>query len=185
MKGYTDFTWQELGKRIRQRRASRNMSQQALATAARVSQNTIFCLEAGEINPQLSTLKQVAAGLGCSVRDLLCGTTDTSQQLSGRLLRIRALIESGDELAVRILDYGIETAEALLERSNPKRLALPTERKLIVKGPRQRSPLGSLGLSDSIVHPKSETNDMPSIVPDFIQLGRNRTPYRKTKNERE
>ena len=171
MNGGHDFTWLEVGERIRQRRSSLNLSQQALATAAGVSQNTIYCLEAAEINPQLSTLQQVAAGLGCSVRELLCGATDTSPQLSGRLSRIRALIESGDELAVRILDYGIDTAQALLERSSPRGLALPTERKLISKGQRQRSPLDIWGLNDSITHPKSEADDMHSVIVDGIKLG--------------
>ena len=134
-----DFTWSELGDRIKRRRTARKISQQALASAADLTQNAIFRLEAGETNPQLSTLQRIAPALGCNVRELLCGVPENSPRLAGRLERVRLVVDSGDTVALRILDHGIEAAEALLERTSPKQVAASPERKIAMKGHRQQS----------------------------------------------
>jgi transcriptional regulator with XRE-family HTH domain len=158
-----DFTWSEVGTRIRHRRTARGLSQQALADAACLTQNAIYRLEAGESNPQITTLQQVANGLGCSVRELMCGVPETATRLSGRLNRVRAIIESGDEDAIRTLDHGIETAEMLLVRSDRRRSVPPPPRKLILKGEGQRGPnLASLW-NEARPHARSEA-DAPNLV---------------------
>jgi transcriptional regulator with XRE-family HTH domain len=117
----SDFSWTEVGTRIRDWRHKRGLSQQLLAEAAGLTQNGIFRLESGETNPQLTTLQQIASALGCSVRELVVGTTDCDPILAQRLGRVKRVLESGDEAAIRVMDNGIETAEALLERSGGRR----------------------------------------------------------------
>lgn len=120
MNDETDFSWSEVGGRIRQRRMARGLSQQALATAAGLTQNAIFRIEAGESNPQMTSLQRVARGLGCSVRELICGMPATPE-LNGRMKSVRAIIESGDGDAIGMLDHGIEAAEVLLKRGASRR----------------------------------------------------------------
>ena len=139
-----DFTWAELGARIRDRRLRLGLSQQALAAAAGITQNGVFRLEAGETNPQLATLQQVAGALRCSVRDLVAGGSQTSPILADRFRRVRRVVEAGDEAALKAMDSGLETAEALLERSGGRRPSPPLERKVVVKGEGRRSPADEL-----------------------------------------
>lgn len=180
-----DFTWQELGERIRQRRLSRGMSQQSLATAAGVTQNAIFRMEAGETNPQITTLQQVAGGLGCSVRRLLCGMAESSPQLSGRLARVRAVIESGDEAAIGILDNGIYAAEALLARSDRKRSTPPPLRKLVLKGEGRPSMTDDLVLNPRLVRRRSEADDMVMTDPELVKVGAKIFRRSKVKHDNE
>ena len=180
----TDFTWSEVGTRIRQRRTARGLSQQALADAAYLTQNAIYRLEAGESNPQITTLQQVAAGLGCSLRELMCGVPETATQLSGRLSRVRAIIESGDQDAIHTLDNGIEAAEMLLMRSDRRRGMPPPSRQVILKGERRRSPVDDLLLNQPIARRKSETDDMPSIAdPEWFKDGQRIFRRPKAKHE--
>jgi transcriptional regulator with XRE-family HTH domain len=166
-----DFKWQELGDRINRRRVARKISQQTLASSAGLTQNAIYRLEAGETNPQLSTLQRIAPALECSVRELLCGMSENAPRLGGRLNRVRLVVESGDEAAIRILDHGIEAAEVLLERSSPKHPASSPERKMILKGDRRQSAAHEFLWNNPISKPKSEADDMPSMTVDRIKLG--------------
>lgn len=152
-----DFCWAEVGTRIRDRRMRRGLSQQALATAAEITQNGIFRLEAGETNPQLSTLRQIAAALGCSVRELVVGASSDDPILAQRLGRVKRLVESKDPAAIRAMDNGLETAEALLERvvRNLKQPLL----KRIVKGAGRRSPADDLFWMKGPLAGRSETDD--------------------------
>jgi len=139
-----DFTWAEVGKRIRDQRLRSGLSQQALAAAAGITQNGVFRLEAGETNPQLMTLQQVAGALRCSVRDLVAGGSQTSPILADRFRRVRRVVEAGDEAALKAMDSGLETAEVLLERSGGRRPSPPLERKIVLKGEGRRSPADEL-----------------------------------------
>jgi len=139
-----DFSWAEVGARIRDWRHRRRMSQQALADAAGFTQNGIFLLETGRTNPQLATLQKVASVLDCSVRDLVCGSSDTTPMLAERLRRVRRVVETGDETALKAMDNGLDVAEALLERSGGRPPLPPLKRKIIVKGEGRRSPADEL-----------------------------------------
>lgn len=181
-----DFTWKELGERIRQRRVSRGISQQGLAAASGVTQNAIFRLEAGETNPQITTLQHIAAGLGCSVRSLLCGMPESSSQLFGRLGRVRAVVESGDETAIAILDNGINAAEALLARSSQTRSMLSSSRKVILKGEQRRSLADDLVLNPRLARQRSEADDMPPMTdPEWVKVGLNKSRRSKVKHGNE
>jgi transcriptional regulator with XRE-family HTH domain len=61
-----------IGQNIKQRRKSLRMSQTELAgKSGVVTQTMISRIESGEDNMTLSTLRGIAAALGCSVVDLL------------------------------------------------------------------------------------------------------------------
>jgi transcriptional regulator with XRE-family HTH domain len=180
----SDFTWRELGERIHQRRVTRGLSQQVLARAAGLTQNAIFRLEAGETNPQMTSLQQIASALGCTVRELLCGVPGTASQLSGRQNRMRAVIESGDQDAIRILDHGIEAAEVLLLRSERRRSVPSPLRKLVPKGEGRRSLAADLALNQPLVRARSEADDMPLMAdPAWIKIGGRISRRSKGKSE--
>lgn len=178
-----DFGWSEVGSRIRQRRTARGLSQQALATAAGLTQNAIFRIEAGESNPQITSLQRVAHGLGCSVRELMCGMP-AMPELDGRMKRVRAIIESGDGDAIGILDHGIEAAEVLLQRSDRKRSIAPPTRKLVLKGEKQRSSADEVLLNPPIKRRRSEADDIPSASgPTTMRVGG--MTFRRSKGKHE
>jgi transcriptional regulator with XRE-family HTH domain len=61
-----------LGRRVRQLREAKGMSQQALATAAGLSISVVTKLEGGTMaDPRTSTLVALARGLSCTTDDLL------------------------------------------------------------------------------------------------------------------
>jgi transcriptional regulator with XRE-family HTH domain len=159
MVSIADFSWTEVGTRIRDWRHQRGMSQQALADAARLTQNGVFRLEYGRTNPQLSTLQQIASALGCSVRDLVAGSSETEPILAERFRRVRRVVEAGDEAALKAMDNGLETAEALLERSGGRRGLPPLNRKIIVKGEGRRSPAYDLFWMRGPHQRRSEADD--------------------------
>jgi len=112
-----DFSWAEVGGRIRTRRVSQGITQQALAQAAGVTQNAIFRIEAGETNPQLTTLKGLSKALGASVREIVTGISDGEPTINARFSRVLRVLTSGDEEAVQIIENGLAAAEALIARS--------------------------------------------------------------------
>ena len=136
----TDFTWREVGNRIREMRLASGLTQQEVADRAGITQNAVFRIEGGETNPQLATLQQISSALGCSVREIVAGTASDASVLAQRLGRVKRVLESGDEAAIRVMDNGIETAEALLERSGGRR-GLPPLR---VKGQGRHNLAGEL-----------------------------------------
>ncbi|HZQ26601.1 MAG TPA: helix-turn-helix transcriptional regulator [Acidimicrobiales bacterium] len=63
----------ELGRRIREMRDDRSMSQEALALSADVHRTYIAQLESGMRNPSLETTAKLALALGVDVADLVGG----------------------------------------------------------------------------------------------------------------
>jgi transcriptional regulator with XRE-family HTH domain len=148
------------------------MTQQALAQSADITQNAIFRIESGETNPQLTTLQQIAAGLGCSVRELLCGIPQSAPYLADRLSRVRAVVESEDKTAISVLDNGIEAAEELIARSRGRRRMPSEPMKRVAKGEGRRSLAGDLIFNHPIPRRKSEADDIPLTTnPEWIKLG--------------
>lgn len=113
----SDFAWIEVGQRIRARRLAHRKTQQWLGEKAGLTQNAIFRLEAGNTNPQLSTLSAVAKALGTSARQLICGVTDADPGLDIRFGQVHRILNSGDPAAIRVMDGGLENAELLLDRT--------------------------------------------------------------------
>ena len=66
-------TRQELGAGIREWRRRRNITQEALAAAAKVHVNSLGRVERGEVNPTLKVLWKIATKLNISVAQLFLG----------------------------------------------------------------------------------------------------------------
>jgi transcriptional regulator with XRE-family HTH domain len=63
----------ELGDGIREWRRRRNITQEALAAAAKVHVNSLGRVERGEVNPTLKVLWKIATKLNISVAQLFLG----------------------------------------------------------------------------------------------------------------
>lgn len=68
-----------LGKRIRELRQSKGLSQEALAAEAGIHKNYLGGIERGERNPSLLNLARIADGLGVTIPDLVEPLRDTTR----------------------------------------------------------------------------------------------------------
>ncbi len=59
-----------LGKAIRELRQKRSLTQEALASEARLTGRTLSAIETGNANPTWATVCDIAAALGVSIGDL-------------------------------------------------------------------------------------------------------------------
>ena len=84
MSGPNGLQLAELGEHIRDERARRNLSLEALARKARVSRSMLSAVERGEKAPSVLILDQIATGLGTSIARLL------ASEREGRIVVIRA-----------------------------------------------------------------------------------------------
>jgi transcriptional regulator with XRE-family HTH domain len=84
MSGPNGLQLAELGEHIRDERARRNLSLEALARKARVSRSMLSAVERGEKAPSVLILDQIATGLGTSIARLL------ASEREGRVVVIRA-----------------------------------------------------------------------------------------------
>ena len=66
-------TRQEFGSGIREWRRRRNISQEALAAAAKVHVNSLGRVERGKVNPTLKVLWKIATKLNVTVAQLFLG----------------------------------------------------------------------------------------------------------------
>lgn len=115
-----DFSWEELGHRVRDWRMRAGISQKRLAEAAGLTPAGLFRIEAGNTNPQLETLRRVAAALGCSLRALFCGDHLKDDSVTGPRAAaykiVDRVLESGDEAALQVLSSALLTCQVLLDR---------------------------------------------------------------------
>jgi transcriptional regulator with XRE-family HTH domain len=142
MKGKTvvDFSWHEVGARIRDMRLARGMSQVQLANQAKLSPPGLFAIEKGDINPQLSSLQSIAKVLECSVRELITGAqSDGNEEVHAALEQVRRVLETGDQLAISTMMGGLAAAQIILASrvSGPKRLRLQSVPESM-RGPLER-----------------------------------------------
>jgi transcriptional regulator with XRE-family HTH domain len=113
-----DFSWAELGSRIRDLRIQNGLSQQMLAEKAGITQPGIARIESGQTNPQLDTLRKIATALKTCVRRLLTGSaTEEEPEAHPLIRRIARVLDSGDHEAIETIANAVATAEALLRRS--------------------------------------------------------------------
>jgi transcriptional regulator with XRE-family HTH domain len=161
----TDFEWSEVGQRIRGRRLALKKTQKQLAENAGLTQNAIFRLEAGDTNPQISTLRVVAKALGTNARELVCGVTDTDPLLADRLVMVRRILESGDDAAIRAMDYGLENAQTVLDRTSGFWDKEPTLIRLGGKTCRRSVPEVSVSLKKRSSSPSSKSRTMSASTP--------------------
>jgi transcriptional regulator with XRE-family HTH domain len=111
-----DFTWAEIGARIRDWRTARGLTQDQLAEAADLSQPGLFRIEAGETNPQLDTLQRIAKALNHTVRELLCGCSSVEPaEFKDFFRRAMTVFVRAHPAAILVLKNGLAGAEAVLD----------------------------------------------------------------------
>lgn len=79
------------GRRIAEARREAGLSQAALATRIKRTQQFVNLIEKGEQNLTLDTLVRVANGVGCRARDLL----DDPAEIDAPSVKARALSRTG------------------------------------------------------------------------------------------
>ena len=62
-----------IGRRLKDLREKRGLSQYQLADLSKVPRNTIIRIEHGEVDPRISTLRRIAKPLGIKVTQILEG----------------------------------------------------------------------------------------------------------------
>jgi len=63
--------YEKLGENIKKYRKNRNISQEELATKAKVDLTSVSEIESGLRNPSLKMLHKLANGLGVKIKDLV------------------------------------------------------------------------------------------------------------------
>jgi transcriptional regulator with XRE-family HTH domain len=130
-----DFSWHEVGERIRDMRLARGISQAQLAKAAKLSAPGLFAIEKGGSNPQLSSLQSIVKVLGCSVRTLITGQQEEPpEDIRAVMERVRLILESKNGNAITALSSGIDAAYLMLHAKTDFMEALYTMR---FTGPRE------------------------------------------------
>jgi transcriptional regulator with XRE-family HTH domain len=113
-----DFTWAEMGDRIKALRIARGLTQPALAASANITQAGLFRIEAGETNPQLTTLQSIARVLKVPVRELVCGPSSENEGgYSEFIHRIRRVLTSADGPAIQLLANALNASEVIISRN--------------------------------------------------------------------
>jgi len=92
-----------LGKRIKEMREYRNMSQSELAASMNVSKSTISDYENGEIKPSLDNFIKIACCLKCSANELLQDYIEQSNDFYFRQL-VRSLTNLSSEKLKEIIE---------------------------------------------------------------------------------
>jgi transcriptional regulator with XRE-family HTH domain len=70
----------DFGNRVRDLRLKVGLSQEGLGEAAGLHRTYIGHLERGEVNPSLTNILKVAAGLGVDAADLMLGLPSTAKK---------------------------------------------------------------------------------------------------------
>jgi transcriptional regulator with XRE-family HTH domain len=110
-----DFTWSEVGNRVRNWRRAAGLTQSELAAEAGLTQAGVAVVEGGAHDPRLATLQRIAQVLGRSTRELICGDQCKPALKVGRIQwRVRRLVESNHRAAVTVFRKGLETAELMV-----------------------------------------------------------------------
>jgi DNA-binding XRE family transcriptional regulator len=124
MREARDFTWEEVGARLRRWRLAAGISQSELASKAGLTQAGLATVEAGGHDPRLTTLRRLARALGRSTRELICGRPEPPAPVVGGIQqRVRRVLESHNLAAMTVFHKGLETAELMVssrERGNGK-----------------------------------------------------------------
>lgn len=79
---------EEFGRRIRELRNKRGMTQSALASALNLSDRTISKWETGRGYPDITFLERIAEILSVSVNALLSGTETVNRNISGNMMKL-------------------------------------------------------------------------------------------------
>ncbi|RJX35941.1 MAG: XRE family transcriptional regulator [Desulfarculus sp.] len=89
-----------LGRRVRDLRTSRGMTQEELGELANINYKYLGGIERGERNPSLENLARIASGLGVRLRDLFVLEHEIPT-LSGLKAHVAETLASADEKKLR------------------------------------------------------------------------------------
>jgi transcriptional regulator with XRE-family HTH domain len=59
-----------IGKRLKEIREKRNLSQYQLSALAKIPRNTIIRIERGKVDPRISTLCRICQALGVDIKEV-------------------------------------------------------------------------------------------------------------------
>lgn len=113
-----DFTWSEVGRRLKDWRVAAGITQRTLSAKVGLSQPAIQAIEAGATNPQLNSLQRLASAFGRTTRELMVGQVVVSDP---RVQRLERVLCSGNVLAIAAAEQGLTCAEGILGPS-PQRV---------------------------------------------------------------
>ncbi|HYG98851.1 MAG TPA: helix-turn-helix transcriptional regulator [Terriglobales bacterium] len=119
-----DFSWKEVGQRIRDKRIARGLTQAQLGSKCNLTGPGVYFAEAGKINPQIKTLSAIAKALGCSVRELMTGSTASKKPYGVLLEQVETVLEADDPGATLALLNGLQSAQLILQSRNKSRRGL-------------------------------------------------------------
>jgi transcriptional regulator with XRE-family HTH domain len=122
----TNFTWTEVGCRLRDWRGAAGLSQRRLAEMAGLTQPGLHAIEAGSTNPQLDSLERLASALGRNTRELVLGVGQSVSE-GPQMKRLERIVASGDVDAISAAEQGLRLAESLLDRRSGFRRTLSPE----------------------------------------------------------
>jgi len=91
-----------IGRRVRELRLARTLSQQDLADRIGAQQTTVSAIERGENYPSIQIIQVLAEVLGTNV-DYLLGNTDNSHPIS-ELLKTVSFVDPDDERRTQLRD---------------------------------------------------------------------------------
>ena len=126
-----DFSWKEVGSRIRALRVARSMQQTVAAERAGLSQSAFARVESGGREPQLATLAKIAAALDVSIRELL--TAEADERRHSRVhAEVNAILDSRHPEAIAAFNQGLQLASLLAGRSRSATVRLRRKRSYAV-----------------------------------------------------
>lgn len=93
MKGEKHDAWAALGRRIKEERERRGLTQQALADAANLSDRYISNLENGDRQPGPKALQAIAGALKIEPKDLYVNVPATYKPLDADLAQLASILK--------------------------------------------------------------------------------------------
>ena len=122
MKAQKHDEWAAVGRRIKDERKRRGLTQRQLADAAGLSDRYISNLEGSHRSPALKALQAIAGALQIQPKDLLTGVPSTHMPLDADLSRLSSILKdaSGEDRET-VIDF----ARVFVRRKR----RLPTPRK--------------------------------------------------------
>ncbi|UPT74770.1 MAG: helix-turn-helix domain-containing protein [Elusimicrobiota bacterium] len=93
MKADNKDAWLAIGRRIKEERERRRLTQHALADAAGLSDKFISNLERGSRQPATKSLQAIAGALGIEPKDLYTGVPSTYKPLDADLAQLASILK--------------------------------------------------------------------------------------------
>ena len=106
MKAGKNNEWAALGRRIKEERGRRGLTQRALADAANLSDRYISNLEGGQRSPSPKALQAIAGALQIQPSDLFAGVPSTYKPFDADLSRLASILrDASGEDRETVIDF--------------------------------------------------------------------------------